>query len=481
MPIFSLPSNYGIGSFSKSAYQFIDFLEKAGQTYWQILPIGPTGYGDSPYQSFSTFAGNPYFISLEELIDKSELEKIDFGSEEERIDYGKIYKNRYKLLKKVYNDRRDDKEFDAFTEENKDWLDDYALFMALKKHFNGKSWLKWNENIKKREKESISYYQEKLYDEINFNKYVQYLFYSQWNCLKEYANKKGIKIIGDIPIYVALDSVDVWSNPKLFQLDKDYAPTFVAGCPPDGFSKKGQLWGNPLYDWREHKKGNFNWWYKRLKHSLSIYDIVRIDHFRGFCDYYSIPYGDDDAVNGRWEKGPGIDLFSEILKKIENDKIIAEDLGFITDDVKKLLNDCDFPGMKVLEFAFDSRDDNNKNDYLPHNYPVKCIAYTGTHDNETLMSWYKRISKEERAVVRQYLCDFYTPDDELNMPLISLIMRSVAEICIIPIQDYLCLDDKARINTPATSNGNWQWRMKKEMLDEELAKKINSITKIYGR
>ncbi len=483
MPIFSLPSKYGIGVFDKSAYDFIDFLKKSHQTYWQILPLGPTGYGDSPYQSFSTFAGNPYFISLNNLIDKSAINTFDFGKNEDSIDYGKIYENRFQVLRKIYkkSSPENNQEFKIFKEENEAWLENYALFMSLKKHFNEKSWLKWDKDIKMRKSASISYYTELLKEEIEFNKFLQYLFYKQWNEIKLYANKNGIKIIGDIPIYVALDSVDVWANPELFQLDSEYFPKAVAGCPPDGFSKKGQLWGNPLYNWEIHKKDGYNWWQKRLEHCFLLYDVVRIDHFRGFCEYYSIPYGDEDATKGHWERGPGKELFSEFLKKSKNKEIIAEDLGFVTDSVKKLLKDCDFPGMKVLEFAFDSRDENSKNDYLPHNYPVKCIAYTGTHDNQTLKSWFKTISEKEQQMVRQYLCDFYTPDEELNMPLISLIMRSSAQTCIIPMQDYLSLDDKARINIPATQGNNWQWRIKKELLTDELAEKINLITKTFGR
>ena len=483
MPIFSLPSEYGIGAIDKSAFEFVDFLEKSGQKYWQILPVGPTGYGDSPYQSFSTFAGNPYFIDLSEYADEKELKRIDFGNDEESIDYGKIYENRFKILRKIYENNilKEDINFNIFAEKNREWLDDYALFMALKKHFNGVCWLEWEKDIKRREESSLRHYKETLKSEIEFNKFIQYLFYKQWEKLKKYANNKGIKIIGDIPIYVAVDSVDVWSNPDLFQLDKNYTPTAVAGCPPDGFSPKGQLWGNPLYNWHEHKKDNYKWWSKRLKHSFSLYDVIRIDHFRGFDEYYSIPYGKEDAVDGHWEKGPGKDLFAKFLKDNDDGEIIAEDLGFITDSVKELLKECDFPGMKVLQFAFDSRDENSKNDYLPHNYPVKCIAYTGTHDNQTLKSWYKTISKEEQNMVRQYLCDFYTPDEELNKALISLVMRSSAVLSVIPMQDYLNMNDKARVNTPSTTENNWRWRIKKEMFSEKLAEEINKITKTYGR
>lgn len=488
LPITSLSSDYGIGDFSKSAYDFVDWLADSGQSYWQVLPMGPTSFGDSPYQSPSAFAGNPYFISLESLISDGELSKndcdlADLGDNPTDIDYEKLYKNRYSLLKIAYKNfnGQNSAEYKSFLEKSQLWLEDYSLFMAIKDHYNGLEWHKWNRDIKMREPDAISNYKLLLEDEINFWCYVQYKFFLQWNKLKKYANEKGIKIIGDIPIYASMDSADVWAEPSLFQLDKDAVPIAVAGCPPDAFSPTGQLWGNPLYDWNEHKKSSYAWWIKRLEHCFLLYDVVRIDHFRGFDEYYSIPFGNKDATIGKWEKGPGIELFKAMENALGKKEVIAEDLGFITDSVKQLLADSGYAGIKVLEFAFDARDTGCQNDYLPHNYPVNCVAYTGTHDNQTLVSWYETISDEEKKLVRDYICDKYTPTDELNMPLISLLMMSNAKICIIPIQDYLGYDDKARINTPSTLGTNWRWRLEKGALTKSLEKEIFSVTKRYGR
>lgn len=488
LPIFSLPSKYGIGSFSESAYDFVDWLSDSGQTYWQILPLGPVGYGDSPYQSFSTFAGNPYYISLEKLIEKgflteSECEEADFGVDEESIDYEKLFINRYPLLKKAYSraNLADDKSYKNFIEENNFWLDDYALYMALKEENNGREWTEWETDIKLRKSESIEKYKMELDENINFQKFLQYEFYSQWKSLKKYANNKGIKIIGDIPIYVAFDSADTWSDPRLFQLDGNNEPLAVAGCPPDGFSETGQLWGNPLYNWIYHKETGYKWWILRLKQCFSLYDIVRIDHFRGFDEYYSIPYGSKTAVNGHWEKGPGMELFREVRKILGTQKVIAEDLGFMTDSVRELVKESGFPGMKVLEFAFDSRDSGCRNDYLPHNYTENCVAYTGTHDNQTIASWFNTISEEEQKMARDYLCDYHTPENKLNKVFISLLMRSSANTVIIPIQDYLGYDDSCRINTPSTLGNNWKWRIKKEVLTDKLKYEIKKISVLYGR
>lgn len=488
LPITSLPSKYGIGDFSKSAYDFVDWLESAGQSYWQVLPMGPTSFGDSPYQSPSAFAGNPYFISLETLIEDGELLKnecdlTDFGDNPSYIDYEKIYKSRYSLLRVAFKNFKGQNSvfYKSFLEKSSDWLDDYSLFMAIKDHYNGLEWHKWDRDIKMREPDAISKYKFLLKDEIEFWCYVQYKFYTQWENLKNYANKKGIKIIGDIPIYASMDSADVWANPSLFQLDEENVPIAVAGCPPDSFSPTGQLWGNPLYDWGKHKKTNYNWWTKRLEHCFNLYDVVRIDHFRGFEAYYSIPFGNKDATIGEWKKGPGIELFKAMENALGKKEVIAEDLGFITDSVKKLLRDTGYAGIKVLEFAFDARDTGCQNDYLPHNYPDNCVAYTGTHDNQTLSSWFETISKEEQRLVRNYICDRYTPTEELNIPLISLLMMSNAKICIIPIQDYLRYGDEARINTPSTLGENWRWRLLKDALSEELKKEIYSLTKRYGR
>lgn len=486
LPISALPSEYGIGCFSREAYEFVDFLADANQSYWQILPLGPTGFGDSPYQSFSSFAGNPYYISLQELINEGTLTKeeccdVQFGMDERNVDYERIYLGRFKLLKKAYARTRPDSKFLSFEKENGKWLENYALFMALKSHFDGKAFYEWDDDAKYMKKGAIEKYRELLKDEIGFWKYIQYRFYEQWRGLKKYANEKGIKIIGDIPIYVAYDSADVWSGAELFELSPDRAPVNVAGCPPDGFSKEGQLWGNPLYSWETHRKNGFEWWIYRIKHSLQLYDVIRIDHFRGFDEYFSIKYGSKNAVDGKWRKGPQKALFSAIEEKLGNTQIIAEDLGFVTDTVKKLLADTKIPGMRVFQFGFDERDTGAKNDYLPHNYIENCIAYTGTHDNPTIVSWFFEISEKERELVRKYLCDCYTPDSEINMPIIGAVMRSQAKICIIPIQDYLGFDSRSRINRPSTTGGNWMWRLSKNDLTKELAARIGDITKLTGR
>ena len=488
MPITSLPSEYGIGCFSKSAYNFIDWLSDSGQSYWQILPVCPTGFGDSPYQSFSTFAGNPYFISLKELIgngllSQSECDNVDFDSQPDKIDYEKQYKNRFPLLRLAYtrSNIEHNAEFTEFCRQNNYWLEDYSLFMALKNKFKNVSRTDFDIEYRLKNTAVTEKYKDELQSEIMYLKFVQFEFYRQWSKLKDYAHKNNISIIGDIPIYVSSDSSDVWANPELFELDKDGIPASVAGCPPDGFSKTGQLWGNPLYNWEYHKKTSFKWWISRMTHSFNLYDVVRIDHFRGFDEYYSISYGSKTAENGVWKKAPGSELFKAIKSAIGTKEIIAEDLGFITDSVKKLLKDCGFPGMKILEFAFDSRDSSNANEYLPHNYPADCIAYTGTHDNSTLIGWYKIISQSERKNVRDYLCDFYTPDSSIHKPLISLLLRSNSKLCIIPVQDWLGLDDDARINVPSTTGNNWCWRIKKGQLDARLAKEIYKATKLYGR
>ena len=486
LPITSLPSDYGIGCFSKSAYDFIDWLSGAGQTYWQVLPMGPTSFGDSPYQSPSAFAGNPYFVSLEDLIEEGELTKAecdaaDFGNICDDIDYEKIYKNRFPLLKKAFNNFNPPKEYQTFIEKSRHWLDDYSLFMAIKDYFNGLEWYKWPADIRLKEPDAVLKYKSMLEEETKFWCYIQYKFHSQWSKLKKYANDKGIKIIGDIPIYASMDSADVWSNPTLFQLDEKNVPIAVAGCPPDGFSATGQLWGNPLYNWKNHKQSGYSWWIKRLGHCFDLFDIVRIDHFRGFDEYYSIPYGMKDATIGKWEKGPGIELFRAMENALGKKEVIAEDLGFITDSVKQLLADSGYAGIKVLEFAFDARDTGSSNDYLPHNYPENCVAYTGTHDNQTLVSWFDTISDEEKQLVRNYICDHFTPAERLHLPLICVLMMSIAKICIIPIQDYLGYRDDTRINVPSTLGTNWRWRLKKEELSEELKKEVLGITRRYGR
>ena len=485
MGISSIPSKYGIGCFSKEAYDFVDQLKMAGQQYWQILPLGPTGYGDSPYQSVSTFAGNPYFIDLETLIDKKlltkeECESCDWGGSESYVDYEKMYLSRYKLLRKAYEraDLKNDPDYMVFLKKEKDWLLDYCLFMAIKNAQNGKCWIDWPEELKDRHSKAVKEAEKELAEEVGFYSFQQYCFTTQWNKLKEYANEKGIQIIGDVPIYVALDSSDAWANPEMLQFDEDYNPKAVAGCPPDAFSESGQLWGNPLYDWKKLKKDNYGWWVQRMSHSLKLYDVVRIDHFRGFDEYYAIPYGDETAENGEWEKGPGMELFRALHKEIKELRVIAEDLGFLTESVLEMLKESGFPGMKVLQFAFDGSEDSS---YLPYKYDSNCVVYTGTHDNDTTAGWFEKLSDGDKEVALRYMNSFYTPKEEQHWDLIALAMRSTADTCIIPVQDFLGLGSEARINMPSTLGDNWKWRMTKGAFSEELKEKIRRMTKLYGR
>lgn len=485
LPVSSLPSRYGIGCFSKEAYEFIDFLKKAGQKKWQVLPLGPTSYGDSPYQSFSTFAGNPYFIDLDTLVlqgllRREECEACDFGSEEDSIDYGKLYTQRNQILRLAFSrfQAENDSEYEAFVSENAYWLEDYSLFMALKDAYKGKSWSEWEEPHRNRHPQMMQKCREELAQEIRFYQFQQYLFRKQWDSLHQYAAENGVEIIGDIPIYVAFDSADTWANPRLFQFDEDLQPVAVAGCPPDAFSATGQLWGNPLYDWAYHEKTGYEWWIRRVAHCLHLYDVLRVDHFRGFDAYYSIPAGDPTAEYGHWEKGPGFDLFQALHKSLGDMNIIAEDLGYLTDSVLKLVKDTGFPGMKVLQFAFDSREES---DYLPHNYDKNCVVYTGTHDNDTVKGWYEVISPEDKEFSIRYMNNRNTPPEEIHWDFIRLAMASVADLCVIPLQDYMGLGGEARINEPSTLGKNWKWRMKKGQIDDALAEKIRSMTKLYGR
>ena len=483
LPVSAIPSRFGIGTFSKEAYEFVDFLAQAGQRYWQILPLGPTGYGDSPYQSFSTFAGNPYYIDLEQLIEKgwlteADCENVDYGSHEAYVDYEKIYFSRFKVLFKAFQNSRIEKdpEFVAFISENKVWLEDYALYMAIKDSKGGISWAEWEEDIKLREEKSLLIYKEELKEQVLFYQFQQFLFQKQWMKLKEYANEKGILIVGDIPIYVAFDSADTWANPELFQLDEACIPVAVAGCPPDAFSATGQLWGNPLYRWDYHKETGFAWWLRRMEHSFKLYDVVRIDHFRGFDEYYAIPYGDQTAEFGHWEQGPGYDLFKTMKEKLGNKPVIAEDLGFLTPSVLKLVKKTGYPGMKILQFAFDASETSS---YLPHNYQANSVVYTGTHDNDTTLGWFKQLNRHDRAFAKKYL-DIRS-NKEIEWKFIRAALSCVSDMAIIPMQDYLGLGSEARINTPSTLGDNWKWRMVQGQLGEELALKIYDTCKLYGR
>ena len=483
LPISSLPSPYGIGCFSQEAYDFVDWLKEAGQTYWQILPLGVTSYGDSPYQSFSAFAGNPYFISLDALVEEGvltadECKKANFGRKADDINYSRLYTERGRLLRLAYSrsDIGHNEVFTAFCEKNKWWLDDFALFMAVKDRFEGKPWIEWAEDIRLRWQPAMDYYRRELYFEVEYHKYLQFKFDQQWRRLKAYANSKGIRIIGDIPIYVALDSADAWANPGLFQLDKDNIPTAVAGVPPDGFSPTGQLWGNPLYRWEAHRATGYQWWITRLWYCFELYDVVRIDHFRGFDEYFSIPYGSETAAEGHWEKGPGIELFRAVEQALGKREIIAEDLGYMSETVRQLVRDSGFPGMKVLEFAFDSRE---PSDYLPHTYTANSVCYTGTHDNMTTRQWLETGTPEMQKYATEYM--HLDEQEGLVWGVIRTAMASVSDTCIIPVQDYLNLGGEARMNFPGTTNSNWTWRAKDGMITDALAEKIHHLTTLYAR
>ena len=482
MHITSLPSRYGIGTLGAEAENFADWLKSAGQSYWQVLPIGPTGFGDSPYQPFSSFAGNPLLIDLDELCGQgllsiSECESADFGADPSIVDYEKISRTRSVLLHKAFSNFTDDVGFTGFMREQKDWLDDYALFMALKNEFGGMPWTMWDDEIKFRHSDAMKKYAERLSDEIRYHKFCQYIFFRQWARFHNYCSQKGIKIIGDIPIYVSPDSSDVWANPGLFELDEQLNPKRVAGVPPDYFSKTGQLWGNPLYDWAAMKMNDYAWWVARVKKSAELFDMLRIDHFRAFDTYYAIPFGEKIAERGSWEKGPGMSLFSIIAREIPNADIIAEDLGDIFDSVKVLLADTGFPGMRVLQFGFNP--ENADNDHLPHNYPKNCVCYTGTHDNATFMQWYSEADSKSKAMCRKYL------GKQLFVPLYKSAIRaayaSPANLVIIPLQDILGLGKKGRMNVPSTLGGNWSWRLNKKSLGKKQAKMLCEYSETYMR
>ncbi|MGM0507952.1 MAG: 4-alpha-glucanotransferase [Fusobacteriota bacterium] len=481
----SLPGDFGIGTLGKEAYDFVDFLIESGQSLWQTYPLGPTGYGDSPYQCFSAFAGNPLLIDLKKLVEDSLLKEKDLETDmnfsDDKVEYGDIINFKYPLLKKSFNNFQNHEsdleiaKFERFCEKNSTWLVDYSLFMALKDHFNGKPWNNWEEDIKLRKPKAMKKYHEKLHVDIKFHKFIQYLFFKQWEELKNYANQNYIKIIGDIPIFVAFDSADAWSNPELFLFDKDRNPTGVAGVPPDYFSETGQLWGNPLYDWDKLKENNYSWWVDRIKANLEISDIIRIDHFRGFEAYWKVPADEDTAINGEWVKGPDKDLFDAIENELGELPIIAEDLGLITPEVEELRDYCGFPGMKILQFAFDSGEEN---DYLPHNYVKNCVVYTGTHDNDTIKGWYDKAKSEDKEYVDNY---FYYKGEDVCWNFIRAAWASTAVMALAPLQDLLRLGSEARINTPGKASGNWQWRFKKGDITEQMKKDLKNLNELYSR
>ena len=473
MHITSLPSPYGIGSMGVPAYEFVDFLCKAGQSYWQVLPLNPTGYGDSPYQSFSTFAGNHYLIDLdilirEDLLRQEEVDSVNWGEDEERVDYGSMYQNRCKVLRLAYERFVPDQEYYKFVEENSDWLESYALFMTRKETFPETSWQEWTD-----EHGTPDVFQE----DIKFHYFLQFKFFQQWTDLRKYANKRGIKIIGDVPIYVPLDSVDVWSNPNLFQLDDKGYPLAVAGCPPDSFTAEGQLWGNPLYDWDLMKETGFDWWIGRLSAAAKMYDVVRLDHFRGFESYWAVPAGDKNAVGGTWRKGPGLEYVNAVREALPDLDFIAEDLGYVTQEVRQLQLNSGYPSMKVLQFAFDSREES---EYLPHTYPVNSVCYIGTHDNLTLVQWLQEADSEDIQIAKEYLG--LNQEEGYSWGMIRGVMGSPSFLCVTQMQDYMELDGSARMNVPGMlSSANWSWRAKDGFMDDALANKIYEITKRYGR
>ena len=484
MPMSALPSPYGIGTMGKAAFKFVDFLKPSGQHYWQLLPLGPTSYGDSPYSSFSTFAGNPYYIDLDllvkdKLLKRSELAAMPWGQDPQRVDYGTIYVSRFQVLKKAFARGRESlrDEVAAFRRENARWIEDYALFMALKGKFNMASWTDWpDEDLRLHREHALASAREELRDEVDFYVFLQFLFFRQWNDLRAYAKQKGIAFIGDVPIYVALDSADVWGESMFFQLDEKKLPREVAGVPPDAFTADGQLWGNPLYDWDKMKADGFGWWIRRVEGAGKLYDVIRIDHFRGFESYWAVPYGDKTARNGHWCPGPGMDLVGVLTSWFGNLDFIAEDLGYTTPAVEKLLADSKLPGMKILEFAFDPKGDSA---YMPHNCAWNSVCYVGTHDNEVALGWAKHT---EKAVLR-FAADYIhkTEDESWAWALIRAGMGTASKLFILQMQDVLELGPESRVNTPGIASGNWQWRMLPDALTGELAKKLKSCTKTYRR
>ena len=490
MHITSLPSPYGVGTLGSEAYKFVDFLKKAGQTYWQILPVGPTGFGDSPYQSYSAFAGNPMLIDIDELIKAGLVSEDDkdlkiLAEKKEFADFGQMFSFKRLILAKAHAafaanaDSEQKYLFGKFCRKNAWWLDDYAMFMSMKYFFKQVMWTEWADSYRLRDPQTLAKYAEEHGVDIDCWKFMQFLFFRQYKDLKKYANKRGISIYGDMPIYVSMDSSDIWANPEMFMLDSDRKPTKVAGCPPDDFSPTGQLWGNPLYDWAYMDKNNYKWWIKRVQYSAKLFDLTRIDHFRGFESFYAIPSGDKTAEHGEWLQGPSMKLFSAIKADLGDVKLVAEDLGFLTDEVKAMLKAAGYPGMNVLEFGFGGEDSS----YLPHNYVKNSVVYIGTHDNETALGWYLAQDKAGKKRIRKYLgLDKSASDSKVVRELIRCAYASVSENCVIQMQDWLCLDNSARMNIPSTiGGGNWAWRMDKDACTKELAKTMKKMAKTYFR
>ena len=482
MHITSLPGPYGVGTMGKAAFAFVDFLKDAGQRLWQILPLTPTGYGDSPYQSCSTCAGNPYLIDLDLLVEDgllepADLEGIVWGGSDTCVDFGALYDHRTQVLKKAFARFRQDKDFADFCTRNAGWLSDFGLYMALKDAHGGKPWYEWEAPLRFREPDAIWQARQENKEQIRFFQFVQYLFHKQWNALRAYAHEAGIRIIGDVPIYVPRDSADVWSSPELFQLDEKLTPTKVAGVPPDYFSEDGQLWGNPLYKWEAHAQDDYAWWIRRLAAAGQWYDIIRIDHFRGLAGYWAVSFGDETARGGQWMKGPGLDFIRAIQRQLPDLSMIAEDLGVLTEDVLELVAESGYPGMKVLGFGFDSRE---PSDHLPYHYPVNSVCYTGTHDNMTTRQWFDTAPADAVAYAAEYMA--LTEEEGYVWGMIRTAMASPSATCIIPMQDYLGLGGEGRMNFPGTCTGdNWTWRAEKDFISKKLAEKIYRMTKLYGR
>ncbi len=486
--ISSLPSPYGIGTMGKAAYEFIDFLQQAGQSYWQILPLGITGFGDSPYQSFSTRAGNPYLIDLDLLVEdgllkEEEIEHFDFGKDPEKVDFHLLWENRYQLLKLAwlrFNSLPPAQLHFAFEEfllaADENWLHDFALFMSIKKKYEGKPWRSWPDGLKHRDEISLREFACKFETELLLEKFLQFLFFLQWQNLHQYAREKGVYIAGDLPIYVADDSVEVWSEPDLFLLDELLYPSFVAGTPPDAFSDSGQLWGNPLYDWPRHEADGYAWWIERIRFQLDLYDLLRLDHFRGFESYWVIPFGDETARRGHWRPGPADKLFTAVKNALGELPIFAEDLGYMTKEVSALRERTGFPGMKVLQFAFNPHD---LSDYLPHNLIEHSVLYTGTHDNDTIAGWLATATAEEVEFAVKYLG--LNDAEGKAWGLMRGAATTVSQTVIFQMQDLLGLDNDSRMNRPGTSAGNWRWRMREDQLTTKLVEKLRDLTKISGR